>query len=107
MSSTQTSTEQRNPTAATVDLKLEVVAIPVSDVDRAKAFYGELGWTARRRFHGREGLSSGAADTSRIAMLDPFGTRRRVPGSAQGMFLVVVRHRGGAPRAHRPRGRCE
>ena len=48
MSSTQVSTEQqpanRVPTAATVDLKLEVVAIPVSDVDRAKAFYEGLGW---------------------------------------------------------------
>lgn len=45
MSSTQVSTEQqranRVPTA-TVDLKLEVIAIPVSDVDRAKAFYGGL-----------------------------------------------------------------
>ena len=29
----------------TVDLKLEVVAVPVADVDRAKRFYGEtLGW---------------------------------------------------------------
>jgi catechol 2,3-dioxygenase-like lactoylglutathione lyase family enzyme len=27
-----------------VDMKLEVVAIPVSDVDRAKEFYGGLGW---------------------------------------------------------------
>ena len=31
-------------TAATVDLKLEVVVIPVSDVDRAKRFYEGLGW---------------------------------------------------------------
>src|SRR5690349_1467318 len=30
--------------ATTVDMKLEVVAIPVSDVDRAKEFYGRLGW---------------------------------------------------------------
>ena len=27
-----------------VDMKLEVVIIPVSDVDRAKRFYGSLGW---------------------------------------------------------------
>ncbi|OCP19209.1 hypothetical protein BC361_05915 [Ensifer sp. LC54] len=32
------------PTAAAVDLKLEVVGIPVSEVDRAKRFYGGLGW---------------------------------------------------------------
>ena len=30
--------------AGTVDMKLEVVVIPVSDVDRAKRFYGDLGW---------------------------------------------------------------
>ena len=34
-----------NPSRArTADLKLEVVVIPVSDVDRAKRFYGSLGW---------------------------------------------------------------
>ena len=32
------------PSAGTVDMKLEVVVIPVSDVDRAKRFYGDLGW---------------------------------------------------------------
>ena len=79
MSSTQTSNEHATsiPSAATVDLKLEVVAIPVSDVDRAKAFYGGSGVDSRRRFHDREGLSGGAADTSRIAMLDPFGHNGR------------------------------
>ena len=49
MSSTQMSTEHATqiPTAATVDLKIEVVVIPVSDVDRAKRFYESLGggWT--------------------------------------------------------------
>ena len=46
MSSTQVSNEQATqiPTAATVDLKFEVVVIPVADVDRAKRFYGSLGW---------------------------------------------------------------
>jgi catechol 2,3-dioxygenase-like lactoylglutathione lyase family enzyme len=33
-----------NPAVRGVDLKLEVVVIPVSDVDRAKHFYGGLGW---------------------------------------------------------------
>ena len=32
------------PVPATVDLKLEAVALPVSDVDRAKQFYENLGW---------------------------------------------------------------
>lgn len=46
MSSTQMSNEHptRTPTAGMVDMKLEVVIIPVSDVDRAKRFYGSLGW---------------------------------------------------------------
>jgi hypothetical protein len=30
--------------AGTMDMKLEVVVIPMSDVDRAKRFYGNLGW---------------------------------------------------------------
>ena len=33
----------------TMDMKLEIVVIPVSDVDRAKQFYGEPGLAARRR----------------------------------------------------------
>jgi predicted enzyme related to lactoylglutathione lyase len=32
------------PSTRTVDMKLEVVSIPVADVDRAKRFYGDLGW---------------------------------------------------------------
>ena len=36
------------------DFKLEVVAIPVADVDRAKAFYQKLGWTLD--IHDREGV---------------------------------------------------
>ena len=46
MSSTPTRSEQtaQSPKAARVDMKLEVVVIPVSDVDRAKHFYGGLGW---------------------------------------------------------------
>ena len=46
MSTTEVSGNERggNPSVPGVDLKLEVVAIPVSDVDRAKEFYGRLGW---------------------------------------------------------------
>src|SRR3954470_9457595 len=47
MSGTRTINEHvtHTPRPAIVDLKLEVMAIPVSDVDRAKAFYERLGWT--------------------------------------------------------------
>ena len=37
-------TPPTTPAAATTDLKLEVVVIPVSDVDRARRFYESLGW---------------------------------------------------------------
>ena len=46
MSSTSTCSEQAAETSGggTFDMKLEIVVIPVSDVDRAKRLYGELGW---------------------------------------------------------------
>ncbi len=46
MNSTQvrSDTAIETPRARKVDLKLEVVVIPVSDVDCAKRFYGGLGW---------------------------------------------------------------
>ena len=46
MTSTQTTADSalETPSAATIDMKLEVVTLPVSDVDRAKDFYESLGW---------------------------------------------------------------
>src|SRR3954449_10539244 len=44
MSSTSASSAAATDAVGTVDMKLEVVTIPVSDVDRAKAFYQSLGW---------------------------------------------------------------
>ena len=46
MSNTQVRSETaiETPSARRVDMKLEVVVIPVSDVDRSKRFYGGLGW---------------------------------------------------------------
>jgi len=90
MSSTQTINEHvtQVPGTATVDLKLEVVAIPVSDVDRAKAFYGSLGWTLDADFM--------IGKDFRAVQLTPPGSpcsihlaTTAVPGSAKGMFLVV------------------
>ena len=92
MSSTQISTERQSvtgvPAAATVDLKLEVVAIPVSDVDRYKAFYERLGWTLDADFM--------VGKDFRAVQLTPPGSPCSIhlvttaaPGSAQGMFLVV------------------
>ena len=93
MSATQTSNEHATdtPTAATVDLKLEVVVIPVSDVDRAKRFYGSLGWRLDADFAFDNGF--------RVVQFTPpgsgcsiqFGTNitSAAPGSAQGTYLIV------------------
>ena len=92
MRNTQVSTEQQPAhgvrPAVPIDLKLEVIAIPVSDVDRAKAFYGGLGWTVDADFM--------VGKDFRAVQLTPPGSpcsihlvTTAVPGSAQGMFLVV------------------
>ena len=89
MSNTASATERTTlPSAASVDFKLEVFAIPVSDVDRAKAFYQSLGWTLDADFM--------IGKDFRAVQLTPPGSpcsihlsTTAVPGSAQGMFLVV------------------
>src|SRR5688572_31380229 len=92
MSSTQVGTEPRSvtsiPTPGAVDLKLEVIAIPVSDVDRAKAFYERLGWAID--------VDVMVGKDFRAVQLTPPGSSCSIhlsttaaPGSAQGMFLVV------------------
>ena len=73
------------------DLKLEVVVIPVSDVDRAKDFYGRLGWRLDADFRFDNGF--------RVLQFTPPGSGCSVqfgtnitsagPGSAQGLYLVV------------------
>jgi catechol 2,3-dioxygenase-like lactoylglutathione lyase family enzyme len=83
-----------SPKARTVDMKFEVVVIPVLDIDRAKRFYGGLGWRLDADFVGGDGF--------RIVQFTPpgsscsihFGTARAgvgsaVPGSAQGLYLIV------------------
>ena len=75
---------------ATPEMKLEVVVIPVSDVDRAKDFYQRLGWRLDADF---------SKDTGRVVQFTPpgsqcsvhFGTNQTpaAPGSAQNLFLVV------------------
>lgn len=77
--------------AGTIDMKLEVVVIPVSDFDRAKGFYAKLGW--------RQDAEFGSGDDFRITQFTPPGSGASVifgknvtaaaPGSAQGLYLVV------------------
>jgi catechol 2,3-dioxygenase-like lactoylglutathione lyase family enzyme len=72
-------------------LKLEVVVIPVADVDRAKKFYGNLGWRLDADFPFDNGF--------RVVQFTPpgsgcsvqFGTNitPAAPGSAHGLYLIV------------------
>src|SRR5215467_12642148 len=79
------------PSPAKVDMKFEVVVIPVSDVDRAKAFYTKLGWRLDAEF--------GSGDDLRIMQFTPPGSGCSIifgknvtsaaPGSAKGLYLIV------------------
>jgi catechol 2,3-dioxygenase-like lactoylglutathione lyase family enzyme len=74
-----------------VDLKLEVVVIPVTDVDRAKRFYEKLGWRLDADFPG--------PDNWRVVQFTPpgspcsihfgHGVTTAAPGSIKNLYLVV------------------
>jgi catechol 2,3-dioxygenase-like lactoylglutathione lyase family enzyme len=73
------------------DMKFEIVVIPVSDVDRAKKFYGGLGWRLDADYDDGKGF--------RVTQFTPPGSGCSVifgknvtgaaPGSAQGLYLIV------------------
>jgi catechol 2,3-dioxygenase-like lactoylglutathione lyase family enzyme len=92
MSSTQISTEKaaKAPSVGMADLKLEVVVIPVSDVDRAKRFYENLGWRLDADFVNGDwrGVQL-TAPGSPCSIIFGKGVTTGVPGSAQGLFLIV------------------
>jgi catechol 2,3-dioxygenase-like lactoylglutathione lyase family enzyme len=72
---------------ARIDLKLEVITVPVSDLERAKEFYGGLGWRLDADFsHGSDRAIQFTPPGSQCSI--HFGTKGK-PGSAQGLFLVV------------------
>jgi len=85
------SLHKSDATAGTVDMKLEVIVIPVSDVDRAKDFYRKLGW--------RLDADYDSGKDFRILQFTPPGSgcsiifgknvTAAVPGSAQGLYLIV------------------
>ena len=78
-----------------MDMKLDVVIIPVSDVDRAKQFYGRLGCRLDADLPFDNGV--------RIVQFTPPGSGSSIqfgakvtsaaPGSAQGLYLIVSRYR--------------
>ena len=76
---------------AKMDQKLEVVVIPVSDVDRAKEFYVRLGWRLDADFRFDNGFRVVQFTPRGSASSIQFGTKVTsvAPGSAQGLYLVV------------------
>jgi len=94
MSSTQTMSDPISRIAgapALVDLKLEVVVIPVSDVDRAKRFYEGLGWRLDADFRNGDNWR-GVQFTppgSPCSIHFGKGLTTAAPGSAQNLYLVV------------------
>ena len=77
--------------AAKVDIKLEVVVIPVSDVDRAKEFYSRLGWRLDADFTHDDDWR-GVRFTppgSGCSVIFGKNVTAAAPGSAQGVYLIV------------------
>ena len=80
--------------ATKVDLKLEAVVIPVSDVDRAKSFYSSLRWRLDADFVVGEVVSSGTVHAAGLTGLDPLregtdvGCTRRSPESLSNRLRI-------------------
>ena len=76
---------------AQVDMKLEVVVIPVSDVERAKEFYERLGWRLDADFDNGNDFRVIQFTPQRSACSVIFGKNVTAapPGSAQGLYLIV------------------
>src|SRR3984885_16264686 len=82
---------RQDAVAGTIDMKLEVVVIPVLDVDGAKRFYSDLGW--------RLNIDYTAHDDFRVIQFTPPGSGCSVifgknvsaaaPGSAKGLHLIL------------------
>jgi len=91
MSSSAPGSSTQVPESGTIDMMLEVVTLPVADVDRAKTFYEGLGW--------RLDADIVAGDAFRVVQLTPphsscsiafgKGVTTAEPGSAQRLLLVV------------------
>src|ERR1041385_6505220 len=76
---------------ATVDMKLEVVILGVSDVDRAKAFYEKLGWRMDGDFvvgDGFPGIQM-TPHNSEASIIFGKGVTSAKPGSADSLVLAV------------------
>src|SRR5580700_2497153 len=77
--------------AAPVDMKFEIVVVPVSDVDRAKEFYGRLGWRLDADYDSGKDFRviQFTPPGSGCAIIFGKNVTAAAPGSAQGLYLIV------------------
>ena len=80
------------------DMKLEVVGIPVSDVERAAQFYRKLGWRQDADIGQGDGRQASPVHAARLSVLGPHrqGRRPGAPGNDPVRPPRRLRHRGGA-----------
>ena len=81
----------RSASVARVDMKLEAVVIPVTDVGRANGFYRKLGWRLDADFPFDNGFRVVQFTPPGSACSIQFGTKitSAAPGSARGLYLIV------------------
>ncbi len=87
----QTDTSTETPSLGTIDMKLEVVTVPVSDVDRAKRFYESLGWRLDADLAGGDDFRAVQFTPPHSQCSIHFGTglTKSEPGSADRLVLAV------------------
>src|SRR5271154_2788029 len=76
---------------APVDMKFEIVVIPVSDVERAKQFYAKLGWRLDADYdNGKDfRITQFTPPGSGCSVIFGKNVTAAAPGSAQGLYLIV------------------
>jgi catechol 2,3-dioxygenase-like lactoylglutathione lyase family enzyme len=92
MATTQTETlNDEHTIVANIDMKFEIVVIPVSDVDRAKEFYSRLGWRLDADYDSGTGfrILQFTPPGSGCSIIFGRGVTAAKPGSAQGLYLIV------------------
>lgn len=92
MSNTPPTSQQAvdTPPAMTADMKFEIAVLPVSDVDRAKAFYAGLGWKLDMDFsRGDFRVIQFTPPGSSASIIFGRGITSIAPGSTQGLYLIV------------------
>jgi catechol 2,3-dioxygenase-like lactoylglutathione lyase family enzyme len=91
MTTTESTKTAKAPKPRGVDFKLEIVVVPISDVDRAKAFYSRLGWRLDADFTSGNDwrVIQFTPPSSNASVIFGKNVTPAAPGSAQGLYLIV------------------